>query len=56
MKVRASQGVSDKERETSGLRRGVEESAACWDAHVGTESTSLLRFCQKRKEGGGRCF
>lgn len=40
----------------SGLRRGVEESAACGDAHVGTESTSLLRFCQKRKEGGGRCF
>lgn len=54
MKVRASQGVSDKEgtvENPSGVRRGVAESAAPRDAHIGTGSASAVEILPK---GRGR--
>lgn len=52
MKVRASQGVSDKEgtvEKPSGVRRGMDESAARREAQIGTESTSAAEILPERK-------
>lgn len=52
VRVRASQGVSDKEgtvEKPSGVRRGADESAAPRDAHVGTDSTSAVEILPKSK-------
>ena len=51
-KVRASQGVSDKEEtveKLSGARRVMDKSAACMDEHMGTESNLVVEILPKRK-------
>lgn len=58
-KVRASRGVGDKEEtveELFGARRVTDKSAACRHEQMGRKAARLLRFCQKGREGGGRCF